>query len=225
MISENNPLVHIKGIRDGILVTLGEAPWPDLQAALVTHIESQPSFFSGARMALDVGDQTLHVKELVALRNMLSERGVFLWAMLSRSLKTEQTARNLGLAIRISKPKPGKSQSALQPGEDEAAWIGQTVRSGVRIDVPGNVVVAADVNPGAEIAAGGSVLVWGRLRGAVHAGSEGNEGAYVAALDLSPAQLKIANVVVNVPKRQGNVQPEVARLKDGMLVIEPWQKG
>jgi septum site-determining protein MinC len=222
--SEKTSLIHIKGIRDGILVTLENAPWVDLQSALMTRIESQPGFFNGARMALDVGDQTLLVKDLAGLRNLLSERGVFLWALVSKSSKTEQTAQNLGLATRISKPRPEKNREVLNTEEGEALWIEQTVRSGARIEVPGHVVVAADVNPGAEIAASGNIIVWGRLRGGAHAGAHGDEQAFIAALDLSPAQLRIANVIVMTPKRQGKVQPEVARLKDGAVVIEPWQK-
>ena len=46
------------------------------------------------------------VKELVDLRDQLSERGIFLWAVISESPTTEKTAQLLGLATRISKPRP-----------------------------------------------------------------------------------------------------------------------
>ncbi len=79
-----------------------------------------------------------------------------------------------------------------------------------------------DVNPGAEIIARGDVVVWGRLRGMVHAGAEGDESAVVCALDLSPTQLRIAGQIAVTPKRRGKPQPEMARISNGQVVAEPW---
>lgn len=217
-------MIDIKGIRDGLLVKLGEAPWPDLQVALINAIDERQAFFKGARLALDVGSQVLHVAELVALRELLSERGIFLWAVLSDSPTTEQTAQNLGLATRISKPRPEEVRPAAEAGTDEMAlWLSHTLRSGTRIEFPGHVVVMGDVNPGAEIVAGGSIVVWGRLRGGVHAGAQGDASVVVCALELSPTQLRIAGEIAVSPKQKGKVQPEIARLQDGVLVAEAWQ--
>jgi septum site-determining protein MinC len=56
----------------------------------------------------------------------------------------------------------------------------------------------------------------------VHAGAEGDEEAVVCALDLSPTQLRIAGQIALAPKRRGKPQPEMARLKNGQVVAEPW---
>lgn len=218
-----NPAIHIKGIRDGLLVTLRGEAWPDLQSALMTQIESQPTFFQGGRLVLDVGEHVLKVAELSALRDSLSDRSISLWAVLSESPTTEQTAQNLGLATRISKPRPEEVRQVAEVSDDTALWIRQTVRSGTRIEFPSHVVVLGDVNPGAEIISGGSVIVWGRLRGVVHAGAEGNQKAVVCALELSPTQLRIAGVIAVSPKREGKGQPEIAFLKDGQLLAEHWK--
>ena len=106
---------------------------------------------------------------------------------------------------------------------DAAKWVKGPLRSGVKIQYDGDVVVMGDVNPGAEIVAGGSVIIWGRLRGVVHAGAQGNEKAVVCALELAPTQLRIAGGIAVSPKKQGKKQPEVAHLKDGQLVAVPWQ--
>ena len=66
-------LIQIKGIRDGLMVSLGDAGWPVVQQALLERIEQQPAFFQGARLALDVGNQTLKSAELSSLRDKLSE--------------------------------------------------------------------------------------------------------------------------------------------------------
>ena len=105
-----NSLIQIKGLRDGLLVSLDDAPWEEQRAALIAQVDSQPSFFQGARLALDVATQVLKVNELVELRDQLSERGIALWAVISESPTTEKTAQLLGLATRISKPRPEESR-------------------------------------------------------------------------------------------------------------------
>lgn len=221
---DSSLLLQIKGLRDGLLITLAQAPWSDLVSALLERVESQPSFFQGARLTLDVGSHALRVAELSALRDQLSEHGLNLWAVLSESPLTETTAQNLGLATRLSKPRPLQVQSAAEEIPAEAAkWVKGPLRSGARVTHEGPVVVMGDVNPGAEIVAGGSVIIWGRLRGVVHAGAGGDEKAVVCALELSPTQLRIAGMIAVSPRKQGKNQPEVARLVDGQLVAEPWQ--
>ena len=96
------------------------------------------------------------------------------------------------------------------------------MRSGTVPEHPGHVIVLGDVNPGAEIVAGGNIVVWGRLRGVVHAGAEGDENAIVCALDLSPTQLRIAGQIALTPQRRGKPQPEVARLQDSKVIAEAW---
>jgi septum site-determining protein MinC len=220
---ETSPLIQIKGIRDGLLITLAGAAWPDLVLAFIDNIENRSAFFQGARVALDVGSNELRVADLSTLRDQLSERGVFLWAVLTESPLTERTAQNLGLATRISKPRlPEAPEGSEQLPEDAAKWVKGPLRSGGRIAYHGNVVVMGDVNSGAEIVAGGSIIVWGRLRGVVHAGAQGDETAVVCALELAPTQLRIAGEIAISPKKQGKSQPEVARLQDSHLTAEPW---
>jgi septum site-determining protein MinC len=217
---------QIKGLRDGLLITLGQGEWLELEEALLAHITSQQAFFKGARIALDVGQHPLRVNQLSDLRDRLSEKGVFLWAVVSESSVTEKTAQLLGLATRISKPRPEEQKIVTPDDLDEqtALFIDKTVRSGNRIQFPGHVVILGDVNPGAEVIADGNVIVWGRVRGMVHAGANGNMDAVICALDLSPTQLRIAEELSTMADPQDNPFPEIASLnEDGMLVIKPWQ--
>ena len=223
--TETNSLIQIKGLRDGLLVTLDDAPWEEQRKAFLAQVDAQPAFFKGARLALDVASQVLNVHELAELRDQLSERGIFLWAVLSESPTTENTAQLLGLATRISKPRPEESRqfSVEDLGEETALFLNRTLRSGTRIEFSGHVVVLGDVNPGAEIIAEGNVIIWGRLRGMVHAGSKGNKAAVICALDLSPTQLRIADETSAALKPQQNPKPEIARInKNGKLQSEVW---
>jgi len=226
--TETNSLIQIKGLRDGLLVTLDDAPWEDQRAAFLAQVDSQLAFFKGARLALDVASQVLNVHQLVELRDQLSERGIFLWAILSESPTTEKTAQLLGLATRISKPRPEESRkfSVEDLGEETALFLNRTLRSGTRIEFSGHVVVLGDVNPGAEIVAEGNVIIWGRLRGMVHAGSKGNKDAVICALDLSPTQLRIADETSAALKPQQNPKPEIASINEnGKLQAEFWSPG
>ena len=225
---EINSLVQIKGLRDGLLVSLDDAPWEEQRAALMTRVDAQPAFFQGARLALDVTSQVLHVNEMVELRDKLSERGIFLWAVISESPTTEQTAQLLGLATRISKQRPEEARqfSVEDLGEETALFLNRTLRSGTRIEFAGHVVVLGDVNPGAEVVAEGNVIIWGRLRGMVHAGAKGNKNAVICALDLSPTQLRIADEVSAALKPRESPKPEIARInEEGILQAEFWTTG
>jgi septum site-determining protein MinC len=218
-------LIQIKGIRDGLLATFVKAAWEDQCVALLAQIDERPAFFQGARLAIDVGSQILKVNDLVDLRDRLSERNVSLWAVIGESPTTEHTSQLLGLATRISKPRPEEKRHDVI-ADDTALFINKTLRSGKRVEFPGHVVVMGDVNAGAEIIADGNVIVWGRVRGMIHAGAKGNRSATICALDLSATQLRIATEVSATLKPQKDPKPEVASINnEGHLQSELWHTG
>ena len=224
---DTNSLIQIKGLRDGLLVSLNDAPWNEQLSMLMSRVDAQPSFFQGARLALDVASQVLHVNDLVELRDKLSERGISLWAVISESPTTEQTSQLLGLATRISKPRPQEDRDygVEDLGKGTALFVDRTLRSGTRIEFAGHVVVLGDVNPGAEIVAEGNIIVWGRLRGMVHAGSDGDRDAVVCALEFSPMQLRVADEVSIVADTQAQAGPRSAHIENGKLLIKDWMNG
>jgi septum site-determining protein MinC len=224
MIGKQRTALQIKGIKEGLLITLGEGSWEEQQDMLLKHILEQTNFFQGARIALDVGNLALHAVDLSSLRDKLSDYQISLWAVLGNSSITEKTAQTLGLATRLSTPKPDR---AILPVDtnltgESAVLVRRTLRSGFKLAYQGHVVVIGDVNPGAEVIATGSVVVWGRLRGVVHAGAEGNENAVVCALDLSPVQLRIGNLIATTPQHKGKPQPEIAFIQEGQVMAELW---
>jgi septum site-determining protein MinC len=217
--------IRIKGMRDGLLVSLPEGSWEQQSAALLSQIDSKQAFFQGARLALDVGPQVVKVNQLVELRDRLSERSVSLWAVISQSGITEQTAQLLGLATRVSKPRPEEEHSSdTAPASQETAlYINRTVRSGTRVEYQGSVVVLGDVNPGAEVIVHGSAIIWGRLRGTVHAGSAGDMEATICALEFAPTRLQVADEVLDASGEAIFLEPGTARIRNGSLVLEAWQ--
>lgn len=225
LLKDKRLIVQIKGVREGLLITLGEGDWLELKNELLTHVEEKEDFLKGAKVAIEVGERVLHAADLGELRDKLADRDVVLWAVLGSSPVTEQTAQMLGLATRLSTVRPErviKTPDTNMAGEN-AVFIRRTLRSGFRLAHHGHIVVVGDVNPGAELVAGGSIVVWGKMRGLGHAGAEGDESVVVCALDLMPTQLRIADIIAVTPKRKGKAEPEVAFVKDGQVVAEPWK--
>lgn len=227
------PEVEIKGIREGLLVSVGEGEWPDAEVSLLTELARQKDFLRGAKLILDVDEHNINAASMGRLRDQISEHGLSLWAVLSRSPLTERSAQAMGLATRIHQPEPEPEQEfeedehvpETEKSEANAILHMKTLRSGSNLSHPGHITVIGDVNPGAQIIAGGNVVVWGRLRGLVHAGAEGDESAIVCAMDLAPTQLRIAGHIAIPPKERGEPRPEFAYVKDGEVVAEEWVVG
>ena len=99
--------VQIKGIREGLLITVRDDDWPKAKAALQEQIKEQAEFLRGGRLILDVGNHVIRAAELGQLRDMITDDGLVLWAVLSNSQVTQQNAQLLGLATRINKPSCG----------------------------------------------------------------------------------------------------------------------
>lgn len=221
--------IQIKGIKEGLLVVLGEGEWLELRKLLFMTLDQRIDFFRGAKLYLDVGNHILRAVELGGLRDEISERGLTLWGVLSNSPTTENTAQILGLATRLSRPSSALQHRSLAApetrfeGGEQAILVQRTLRSGYSLKYPGHVIILGDVNPGAEVMADGNVIVWGRVRGSVQAGADGNDQAVICALELAPMQLRIAGIVAMSLQKKGKPVPEMARLRNGQIVVEAWK--
>lgn len=216
----------IKGIRDGLLITVHDKRWKEAQELVLNTIAERESFFNGAKVAIDVGDTLIKAAEMGRFRNRLADKGMNLWAVLSTTDATIKTAQDLGLSTTLGiRPTGAKEQkeSNVFAGE-QAVWIERTMRAGFRVETKCHVVVLGDVNPGAEIVSGGNVMVWGRLNGSVHAGADGNRNARILAFDLKPTQMRIDDVVAIPILKKTKNQPEMAFLRENEIIIEPWNK-
>lgn len=232
--------ITIKGIRQGLLVALSkesgaEQSWGEELDALAVRLGDNPAFFRGGRVALDVGSRELGRPEIEKTRTLLARHEVELWAVVSTSPVTEAAAQELDLVIDLGPTHPRRPEHASKEGSLEASKEGEepttegmvvrrTLRSGQSLRHPGHIVIIGDVNPGAEVMAGGDIVVWGRVRGIVHAGALGNEEAMICALDLAPMQLRIAGHIARSPEdKRRKPTPEMASVRDGQIVAVPWR--
>jgi len=220
-------LVTVKGIRDGLLITLNPTEqWSVLMDQLAAYIDQKSAFFAGARVTVDAGQRPIRRDELTALKTLLERRRLTLWTVLSDSDTTRDSANALDLRTSEGGIIPGQDDEegslvSSEEGGTTGILIRRTLRSGRTVHSQGHVVIYGDVNPGAEIVAAGDIIVWGRLRGNVHAGAYGNENAVVCALDMKPTQLRIAGYIVTSPeeKRQ-QPRPEVALIRNHQIIVE-----
>lgn len=99
-----------------------------------------------------------------------------------------------------------------------------TLRSGRLLESEGNMVIIGDVNPGAEVVAAGNIVVMGAVRGIIHAGCTGNRDAFIVALNMSPTQIRIADIITRPPDNEIRrvILPERAYIKDDTIYIDEY---
>ena len=132
---------------------------------------------------------------------------------------------------------PGSGVTGPVFPEDEVGKHGQfyrgILRSGQKIEVDGSFVILGDVNPGAQIIAGGNVVILGSLKGTVYAGYPTDRNAIVAALNMEPMQIQIGDFIARSAdadprrgkktprrKKQSDLEPRMAFVDDGNICIE-----
>jgi septum site-determining protein MinC len=247
MITQSDSRISIKGIPDGLLITIDEGPIDQLIQLLDAEVSSRRGFFSGSKVALKVGGRQLDPQGITRFKNLLASHRMELWAVLTENVETMDSARTLELATRLPGSNVDLDGNVMRPElestfeearrresqvarpdiaeslRDNCLLVRETLRSGRSIAHHSNVVVLGDVNPGAEIIAAGNVIVWGMLRGLVHAGSHGDETAVICALGLVPTQLRIADYIAISPvEKQKNLVPEIAYVQDQQIVADAW---
>src|SRR3990172_13100279 len=150
--------VSIKGTGEGLIVSVPAGEWGKIRQAVLQTIDDRAEFFRNARLALQVDEHELGAAELGGLRDELARRDIGLWAVLSSSPTTKSAAADLGLALQLEPTEASAEDVPLDTPIDgeEAVLVARTLRSGNVLRHPGHVVVIGDVNPGAEITAGGN---------------------------------------------------------------------
>ena len=223
-------LVAIKGVNDGLLISLSTTEsWQSVTDQLAARIDEKAQFYAGANITVELGERPVPKYEMSSLKALLERRGLTLSLVRSESSTTQISAASLDVATDNHHAAPIAPAPALQEtapvNPEETGTHGvlfrRTLRSGRTIHSDGHVIVFGDVNPGAKVIAAGDIVVWGKLRGYVHAGAGGDESAIVCALEMSPSQLRIAEYVVTSPAgKRRKIKPEVALVRGNQIIVE-----
>jgi septum site-determining protein MinC len=200
----------LKGIKNGVEIILDDAASMTqiLEEGKEKLSESQ-DFFGSSALHLFVSGKILAEDEQEELAKMIH---TILPSRTNVTFYKEETT-------------PIQVKAINYETKASAMFVKGTVRSGQVIEAPGDLIIAGDVNPGANVIAGENIVVMGNLRGIVHAGVNGNRGAVVIALKISPSQLRIADMITRAPdkeEKRKNVKPEIAYIKDDTIFIDDY---
>ena len=190
--------VIIKGSKSGITVFLdNEMPFEELLESVSDKFKNASKFFNNANMAISFDGRDLSAEEEKKILNIISDvSDLNIVCVLDENndMKTvyEEAVKKAIASTAVQVPEP-----ALQPVSQTVSdqrtscmFYKGTLRSGQVFEADGSVVVLGDVNPGGKVVAKGSVIVLGSLKGNIFAGVDGNENAFVVALEMNPMQIK-----------------------------------
>lgn len=218
---KNNAVV-LKLYRNGMIVFLNEEmSYEKFKKAVVDKFKKSEGFFQGATpnvgfkgIELDENQCEEIIKEISEILNC----DVSLWENPSGlSQSTEEKIKSAQSLERVL-----GSAFKIDVEDSKTKFYNKTLRSGQALVSDGHAVVIGDVNPGAEVVAAGNVLVMGTVKGIVHAGAKGDREAIVVALNLSPTQLRIADIISRAPDDDVNfsLEPEIAYINNNQILIE-----
>lgn len=199
--------IFIKGNKEGLNAVINMDKFnnfDDMMEALVEKLSRGKRFYKGSTLKVTTDLKRIGEKEADKLKTLLLE-----------DFEIDNCV------FEEAEEKGSKVFTGVYEGKTK--FIRRTIRSGQRIEYPGNLVIVGDVNPGSEIHAAGNVIVLGNLKGYVHAGMGGNDKAIVAAFVLQPEILHICDLVTRSPEdNEKPSYPEVAKIKDGSIIVEPY---
>jgi septum site-determining protein MinC len=188
------------------IVLAPEPPTDDWFVELDALVKRSPAFFVGRPVILDVAALPQEKAGLTALIAELTARDIRVLGMegADPSLLGLGFPPPLGggrpVPVMLDTPeKPangkgnGKAEPAPAPAKEPTSLVVENpVRSGQSVVFPeGDVTIVGSVASGAEIVAGGSIHIYGALRGRAIAGSTGNGRARIYCNKLEAELLAI----------------------------------
>ena len=215
--------IRFTGVDYGLLVCMDwEVPLSQLLVEVEEHIQKSPAFFTDAKVFLEAGTRPVLQHELEQLGVVLSRHGLTLQGVVSAASRVEGISRP-----QPSVPEPSKVITPIINEKEATVVEHRTLRSGEKVASEGHLIIMGDVNPGAEVIAENNIIVWGSLKGTAYAGVPNHEDAVIAALHLSPIQLRIAGYIARSPdvRPVTTTVPELARIAQNEIVVESWERG
>ena len=209
-------VVKIRGLKSGLqLIVDKNANFEDIKATILEKLTTGDKFFiRGTTVFVDKNffDET----QMEELRRMFHRHGMLF------SDKLPKTQINFEPKIPSTTapqtPQPVVKVEKAKP----TVVVNKTLRGGQEVRTESSVLVFGNVNPGAQIIAGGSIDIRGTCRGMVHAGAFGDQTACIVADKLIPIQIRIADLIARPPDnmKESN-KAERASIKNGYIVFEP----
>lgn len=220
-------IVKLKGNRGGLqLVFTPNADFESIRDDIQRKLEEGSRFFRRGT-EIQIAPGVLSEANEAVLRKLFHRHGVLFRVEEPVESPPRPKMEQKPVAPPKPKPEPIVEPPKAIPSMDEPQMlvVNRTIRSGQEIKTPGSVMICGNVNPGAQIIAGGSIDIRGACKGLVHAGAYGDTSAFIVADQLMPTQIRIADRIAQPPENMKKPQAaERASIKDGKIVIEPMER-
>jgi len=216
-----------------------QAPIIDWLAQLDSWTRNSTGFFADRSVVLDLSTVKLGQPGIRHLLQQLTERGIRIIGLegadpsqLDPSLPPLLTSGRPAAPRPVEEaPAPGETAAAANktavapaaPEEPTSLLIETPIRSGQTVFFPnGDVTVLGSVASGSEIVAGGSIHVYGTLRGRAMAGSKGDGRARIFCRK-NEAELLAINGYYRTAEELDRVRSQAVQswLEDGVLMVAP----
>jgi septum site-determining protein MinC len=208
--------IRIKGRSFLAVVLTPEAPLDDWIVQLDDLAARSAGFFLGRPVVLDVADLDIDRKGLTELIEQLGERNVRIMGI--EGARPSQVGPNMPPLMKGGRPAADVDvteeeapkvdlRNAPEPEAErpkaaaetravtQSIVINEPIRSGQSVIFPeGDVTVIGSVASGAEVIAGGSIHIYGTLRGRAMAGSLGNAQARIFCTKLEAELIAIDGI-------------------------------
>ena len=185
------------------LVLAPELPLPTWLAALDAQIGRAPNFFDGRPVLVDLGAIPAGTPDVAAFLRSLEERGIRIigtegahpsWQGVEAWGRPFPAASKPGRPVSIPDETP-KAPLPIVGGDVSSLVIDVPIRSGQSVVFEkGDVTVLGSIASGAEVMAGGSIHVYGTIRGRAIAGLAGNSKARIFCRKMQAELLAIDGV-------------------------------
>jgi septum site-determining protein MinC len=163
-----------------------QPPIADWLAALDAMLKRSKGFFAGHPVALDLTAAQLDAAEIAQLVAELEARHIRVLGIEgvepSADVQLPPVLRGARAGLDVEQPEPAASSANPVAKKEQPAslMIESPVRSGQSVVfIEGDVTVLGSVGSGAEIIAGGSIHIYGTLRGLAMAGAAGDARARI----------------------------------------------
>jgi septum site-determining protein MinC len=211
----------------------------DVDEQLQQKLGKAPEFFRNAPIIIDLGELTDEQRQNLDFAALLKTiQGLALAPVGMRGGSAEQ--QKLAQAEKIAvladvrtesvpdaatekKPAPKRAIPPPRPITATTKVIDQPVRSGQRIYANGgDLIVLAQVSPGAEIMADGNIHVYGPLKGRALAGVQGNLEARIYCSDLQAQLIAIGGNYRTNEGEDDSLKGKLVQvyLQDDAIVVE-----
>jgi septum site-determining protein MinC len=209
-------LVRLRGRSYVAFVFSPTVPIVDWLEEIDTTLARSPGFFAGKPVVLDLAGVDLSQAAIAHLVNSIEQRDIRVLG-----LEGVDPAK---LSPKLPPPLSGGRNFLLQQAEAEkreakptSLLLDSPVRSGQSvIFLDGDVTVLGSVSSGAEIVAGGSIHVYGTLRGRAMAGVNGNSSARIYCQRIEAELLAINGYYQTAEELDENLRSRPAQaLLDG----------